>query len=232
MADSLNKRIIDIPIPKRMRGQRLSPEGFPVPWFVPWVDGKPEFRGLDGEKFTVAVRHKRCWLCGEQLGKYMVFVIGPMCAVNRTTAEPPCHHDCAEYAVKACPFLTQPKMRRNEKDSPAGDAAGMMIKRNPGVTCLWTTEEYTIFKAKGGTGALFRIGEPLEIKFYAEGRKSTFAELMHSIDTGLPLLVAEAEKDGEEAVQELHKYVETAMNLIYKVYPNEPAIEPQTNPVP
>jgi len=49
---------------------------------------------------VVCVRHKRCWLCGQPLGKFMCFVVGPMCAINKTSAEPPSHRDCALYAVQ------------------------------------------------------------------------------------------------------------------------------------
>ena len=211
----LNKRIADLEIPPRMRGLKISDEGYPVPWFVPWIDGKPEFRGMDGEKFRMAVKYKKCWLCGEPLGKFMTFVIGPMCAVNRNTAEPPCHYGCAVYAVEACPFLTQPRMRRNEVRSipEAGTVAGIMIKRNPGVACLWTTQSYQTYQS-GGT--LFRIGDPKKVEFFAEGRKATYAEVTFSISTGLPLLLREAEKDGQEAVNELHKIVEAALVLIPK----------------
>jgi hypothetical protein len=156
----LNKRIADIPIPDRLKGFPLSPEGYPVPWFVPFVDGLPEFRAMDPEKFVRAVRTKKCWLCGQPLGRHLTFPIGPMCAITRTTAEPPSHKSCAEYAVKACPFLTQPRMRRNEKDLPEGiSSAGIAIKRNPGVTVLWTTTSFKLFTAGGGY--LFQVGDRL-----------------------------------------------------------------------
>ena len=71
------------------------------PNFVPFVDGKPEFRGMDAEKMGVCIRHKRCWLCGQPLGKFMTFPIGLTCAVNRNIAEPPSHHSCAEYGARA-----------------------------------------------------------------------------------------------------------------------------------
>ena len=34
--------------------------------------------------------------------------------MNRTSAEPPSHRDCAEFAVKACPFLTQRELTRRK----------------------------------------------------------------------------------------------------------------------
>jgi hypothetical protein len=209
----LNQRIRHLELPDRMKHLPLNDQGFPVPFFVPWIDGKPEFRGFDGEKLGICVRHKRCWLCGEPLGKNMVFTIGPMCAVNRVSAEPPSHYDCAHYAAMACPFLTQPRMRRNEKDMPEHlDPAGIMLKRNPGCTLLWVTHNYKPFKAPGG--ALFNVGNPVRVEFYAEGRKATHDEVMASIDSGMPILRGMAEKDGPDAVTELEQMYAKAMELV------------------
>lgn len=197
-----------------MKHLPLSDEGYPIPYFVPNFDGKPEFRGFDPDKMRVCVRHQRCWLCGQPLGRFMAFVIGPMCSVNKTSAEPPSHYDCAFYAIQACPFLTQPRMRRNEKDMPedSRDAPGIMLKRNPGVTLIWVTRGYKPFKADGGV--LFRIGDPQRVEFYAEGRKATHDEIMASIDSGMPILRGMAEQDGPEAVAELEKMYTNAMELV------------------
>src|SRR5262245_24259263 len=136
----LNNRIAAIALPPRMQRLPISAEGYPIPWFVATIDGKPDFRCYTTEKIRGAIKFKKCWLCGELLGKHMTFVIGPMCAVNRTSADPPAHHDCATYAAKACPFLTQPRMRRHEKDLPEDrSVAGFGLARNPGVALLWTT---------------------------------------------------------------------------------------------
>jgi hypothetical protein len=210
----LNQRIRHLDMPDRMRHLPISDEGYPVPFFVPYIDGKPDFRGFDGEKMAICVRLKRCWLCGQPLGKFMVFVIGPMCAVNRVSAEPPSHRSCAQYAVQACPFLTQPKMRRNEKDMPEHlEPAGIMLKRNPGVTMMWTTQRYSIFK-DGRGGALFNVGDPERVEFFAEGRAATRDEIMASIDSGLPILREMAERDGPDAVAELQQQYDEAIELV------------------
>ncbi|BBZ93139.1 hypothetical protein BRDID11004_59620 [Bradyrhizobium diazoefficiens] len=210
----LNQRIRHLELPERMQRLPIDDRGFPVPYFVPWIDGKPEFRGFDGEKMVICVRHRRCWLCGEPLGKFMVFVIGPMCAVNRVSAEPPSHRECALYAVQACPFLTQPKMRRNEKDMPEHlEPAGLMLRRNPGCTLMWTTLKYSIFK-DGRGGALFNVGDPERVEFFAEGRAATREEVMASIDSGMPTLREMAERDGPDAVAELGQQYSKAMELV------------------
>jgi hypothetical protein len=212
----LNEKIRILEMPDRMKRLRIDERGFPVPWFVPYVDGKPEFRAFDDEKFGIAVRHRRCWLCGEQLGVHLTFVLGPMCMVNRTNGEPPCHYDCAHYSVQACPFLSQPRMRRNEKDMPESDpCAGYGLKRNPGVVALWTTRSYKLFRAPmGGKGYLFTIGDPERIEYYAEGRTATRDEIMTSMESGLPLLMKIAEQEGREAVDELQRKYAQAIELI------------------
>lgn len=218
MRTTFNNRIVHIEVPERMRSFKLSSEGYPVPWFVPWCkdpDGQsyPEFRGFDPEKLSIAVRLKRCWLCGEPLGKFMTFVIGPMCAVNRISAEPPSHHSCGEYAVKACPFLTQPRMRRNEKDlPPSREGAGIMLRRNPGVTLLWTTLDYRLMRDRGGV--LFRVGQPEKLEWFAEGRVATRPEILDSIESGLPVLREIAQKEGAESITALDRMIDTAMKLV------------------
>ena len=118
----LNKRIATLEMPDRFKRLPISDEGYPIPYFVGWVDGKPDFRLADPEKMAICYRHRRCWLCGEQLGKFMAFVLGPMCAVNRTA--PSRHRITTARSMPAWPvrFLlsrgcgatkrTSPRMRR------------------------------------------------------------------------------------------------------------------------
>jgi hypothetical protein len=110
------RKDLPVGIPDRIRNLPVDERGYPVPWFVDWIDGKPEFRAMDGRKFDRCINEKLCWVCGERLKKHVAFVIGPMCTITRTSAEPPSHLDCAEWSVKACPFLSKPQMKRREDD--------------------------------------------------------------------------------------------------------------------
>ncbi len=165
-------------IPPRVAKLPTDARGYPVPWFVAWIDGAPDFRVVEQGRIGEAILDQRCWICGEKLGRYLAFVIGPMCAVNRISSEPPSHRECAEFAARACPFLTMPKMKRNEKGLPEDyqAPAGVFIKRNPGVAALWISESYHLIKAPGGV--LFEVGKPVEVLWFAEGRKATRAEIM------------------------------------------------------
>ena len=217
----------DLPLrPRRMRNLLIDKRGFPVPWFV-HIDekGEPDFRVIRQHGIAHAHNKELCWLCGERRGVYMTFVIGPMCGINRTTSEPPCHTECAEYAVKACPFLTRPMATRNERGIEDGYAAGMMIKRNPGVTLLWTTKSYKPFRVGAGNGSnagvLFKIGEPTNLEFYREGRVATLAEIEESVASGLPNLEKMAQLDGPDAEKELRSWQRVFNNLIARFVPIE-----------
>lgn len=193
------------PMPSRIANLRRDERGYPVPYFVAWIDGKPDFRVVHPDTISRCVRRRLCWICGEPMKATATFVLGPMCMVNRTNAEPPSHLECARFAAIACPFLTKPKMKRNEHDLPEGhrEMPGMPLKRNPGCCIVWQTERYSLFQA--GNGMLFDIGTPILVECYAEGRKATREEVLESISTGIPLLQKVAEEEGPRAVRELER---------------------------
>jgi len=194
----------------------VSARGYPVPWFVEWIDGEPEFRVMDGRKLVRAIREHLCWVCGQRLGSYLAFTIGPMCAVNRISAEPPSHRECAVFSACACPFLSRPNMRRRHDDSyPEGASkpGGIMLDRNPGVALVWITKHYTIIPQPPNS-PLLRIGDAREVLPFARGLPATTAEVHESIVTGLPALIAAAKTDGGGAMKELTRYLKTACALL------------------
>lgn len=208
-------------LPIRMRALPLDARGYPVPWFVAWFDGKPDFRVMDGQKLKQAIKWRRCWVCGQPLGKWQTFVIGPMCAINRTIAEPPSHDECAEFSAKGCPFLTLPNAKRREATLPEGlkEPAGVGLKRNPGVVVLWTSD-YKLQRVSAvpehgiAEGILFRLGDPIRVRWIAEGREATRQEVLDSIESGLTSLRAVAEGEGEASLALFNQYVERAMRLV------------------
>lgn len=193
------------PLPLRMRSLKIDPRtGYPVPYFVAYNNGEAEFRAMDPKKLRRCINENLCWVCGEVLGVYKTFVTGPLAGLNRVHAEPPLHHECALFSVRNCPFLVNPNRKRREDDLINNDkfveeSPGMAITRNPGVTLLWTTKNHTLFN-DGRGGILFRIGDPCQVEFYANGRTATAKEIQHSIETGLPTLQNAAEQDGDAAL--------------------------------
>lgn len=123
-----------------------------------------------------------------------------MCTVNRISAEPPQHPECSEFAARICPFLLEPRRVRR----PGGVADRCpedetMIPRNPGVVALWTC---TTFLVEFGPNErpLARMGEPLKVRWFTEGRPATRQEVIDAFDSGCPTLQAMAEAEGPEAV--------------------------------
>jgi hypothetical protein len=208
--------------PPGIRSLPIDPKTkLPVPFFVAWIDGKPDFRVVEPGKIVACVREHRCWICGKPLLSVVSFMIGPMCLINRISSEPPSHTSCCRFAARVCPFLSRPVMRRNKKNLPENrtDAAGIGIDRNPGVSVVWTTNAYQPVQVDGG-GILFSIADPLTLEFWREGRLATKAEVMESINSGLPILEGIAKGDGKGAIQHLRREYAKAVELIDDFYSN------------
>lgn len=205
----------DLPeMPDRIKALPVQ-RGYPVPWFVQHFEETGyDFRVVDGRRMRQAIKEKVCWICGQPLGHTWVFVLGPMCIINRINSEPPSHYKCAEFAVKACPFLMQRQVKRNDKNMPAESrpAAGEHIDRQPGVIALWFTKNYHLTPADGGSGFLFQVGDPIEVRWYREGRKATREEIMESIESGFPLL-EEMEMPNSIGMRQLHERKKKAIKL-------------------
>jgi hypothetical protein len=203
------------PIPARMARLPRDKHGRPIPWFV-LIDehGTPDFRVIRSHGIEDAYRFRWCWTCGQPLGRHSAFVIGPMCAVNRVSAEPPSHRECAIYSAVACPFLSTPNMVRRDRGLPDHvDPPGVMLLRNPGVAVVWGS--------RGGwrpervpDGVLFNVGDPTEVLWFAHGRPATVEEIHASITAGLPALREVAEKQGPLAVAELDRQLAVALRLL------------------
>lgn len=202
-----------VPVPRRMARLPRDRHQRVVPWFVGYVDGQPDHRVIREQGRTEAVRLNICFLCGQGLGAYKSFAIGPMCTVNRVTAEPAQHRDCATYAVRACPFLTTPGMRRRP-NLPVNTVApdGEMHPRNPGVCVIWTTRRW----ARKPGYQLFDLGEPTEVTWWREGRPATYSEALDALVSGMEILGEAAAKDHdpEFAARSLEAQYWTATNYL------------------
>lgn len=205
-------------MPKGIAALRIDRRGYPVPWFVADVDGKPDFRIADAKKLHRAVVEGRCWVCGRRFtgpayARTYAFVVGPMCGVNRTSSEPPSHWDCAEYSATHCPFLIDPARRRGKAHVPEEvlEPGGVMIERNPGVALVWATRQFNPVILPNGM--IFKFGPPARVAWFAEGRPATRAEVSESVRSGLPALEAMAREDGLEACHALERQVIALMEL-------------------
>lgn len=164
--------------PARMRNLPIDDRGYVIPWFVKWIDGKPDFRVIDREKFIKSVQHGLCHVCGTKLGRYKSFVGGPMAVLQLISGEPPVHRECALFAAKACPFLLLPKSKRRsanlpEDIGPIGAPTDHFVEENPGITCVYTCTKFHIDKA----GSVFKFDDCESLEWFTEGREATQEEI-------------------------------------------------------
>lgn len=202
--------------PARIAPLPRNHAGYPIPYFVAETPGgdpaNPDFRIAGTTAFRQCVLDGRCWVCGQQRygavpwkGQSLMrhsssagdaFVIGPMCTINRVSADPPSHPECAEYSVKVCPFLSRPDMRRRDSGivAPGSSMPGIPILRNPGVSAIWVCPEWVVTKLDQGNGGwIFDLGEPSSVTWWREGRPATRDEVIESMNTGLPALLEQCE---------------------------------------
>jgi hypothetical protein len=146
-----------------------DPRGAPIPWFAARdAEGHLRVTLLDRAKKRGAPLNRRCWMCGHPLGRSWVFVLGPLQAITRTVTEPPSHPSCAEYAVRVCPFLSNPARDRYDLAAiPNGPP------QNPGVFVLWTTRSFELAEERGK----LVVGDPVRITWWTRGRRATDAEI-------------------------------------------------------
>lgn len=212
-----------MPIPISMLP--LNKVGYPIPWFVHVnpATGEEDFRVIRRDGVALAYNGKLCWVCGQPRSGMDAFVIGPMCAVNHTSAEPPSHPGCARWSAQACPFLSRPEMVRRERGLEDGyHVAGNMIPRNPGVALVWyvRAQDWKPFRCgPGRDDVLFDIGDARRVEWLAHGRPATREEVLASLDSGMPILREQLKGEGskaviEEATVELERMYDEALRLV------------------
>lgn len=123
----------NIEIPKKLGHLKIDSRGYPVPYFVSWIDGKPEFRFLLKERLDMIIKRKVCHICGKKLpNDCFYFITGPMGLQNRISTDAAMHRLCAEFSIIACPHLYRQKAERRDNDPLAKTMTEDRIKHDPG----------------------------------------------------------------------------------------------------
>lgn len=198
--------------PPRVAALPTDHRGYPVPHFTPVFNGIPDFVAADPRKITKCHRQRRCWICGQRMGRMNAFVIGPMCSVNRISIEPPSHPECADFATIACPFMSRPLAKRAHSENASEPPPGIMLTHNPGASLIWWTLRYKAFPLDGGMA--FEIGAPERCIWRREGREASRKEILEAFDIGLPKLRHVAELEGPEAVADMELRLKEALDLL------------------
>jgi hypothetical protein len=122
-------------LPKLMRTLPRDARGYPIPFLV-MVDktGLPQFTINDDRKATACRTKRLCAICGKRFTDGMWFVGGARSFLHEHGAfvDPPMHLECAEYALRVCPFLAASKYLRRidaAKLKPDAIPEGIAIAR-------------------------------------------------------------------------------------------------------
>lgn len=199
-------------MPERIRALPRDRRGYPVPFFVEWFDGVPDFRVMNPRSLQAAVQKRLCWICGKPMMRWCAFVGGPLVVGQRISAEPPSHTDCADFAARVCPFLAIPTAMRREAKIPShGELAGVQVRENPGVAAVIVTRSFT--PTATPTGPMFRIGEPTEVRWFLKGRLASRADLSEVIEVAMARFASLAPPGArtESHAREIRARIEAAL---------------------
>ena len=153
--------------PERIARLPVDERGYPIPFFVAYVDGVPDFRIVDHPKVVDAALKQKCFICGDKLGQHFFFATGPRSAILMKTNHGPSHKECIEYSLSACPFILYPNVQRRRAalpDIPLSFDQSMQPARPPiyvvahvfkhahinhsleSLVCSWDTIDYRFWR--------------------------------------------------------------------------------------
>ncbi len=145
--------------------------GYPIPYFVKWYNGKPDFRVADGAKQFVCAKRRVCWVCGSKLDHHVAFIGGPIsCTQSYAFSDGPMHRECAEYALIVCPYLAIPASKYRDANLPdCVELPPGALEEKPERFGLLVTTSYVA--AHHGDGLVFVANSFTELTWWKEGKK-------------------------------------------------------------
>lgn len=160
---------LGVVVPKRMRTLPKDKRGYPVPVIVaPDRHGDPQFTVNDHERVLQVARRKLCGICGRSLDDGAWFVAGPKAFLHQKGGflDPGMHMDCADYALRVCPYLAMSRYLKridDRKIRAAGvpDDTTLVVNTQaqadrPPVFMLGRASSYVVFQP--GPGEVLFVG--------------------------------------------------------------------------
>jgi len=143
-------------LPAQMKDMKLDDRGYPIPYFVPFIDGKPDFRYQDERKRQTCIDRKWCSICGKPLiDRSFWFISGPMGFQNKVATDAPMHEACARFSIQACPHLIFLKAERRSEE-PIDPTPGL-LRDKPKEIYLIKSDKYKVQIQDGNQYFRFRV---------------------------------------------------------------------------
>jgi hypothetical protein len=159
-----------VPIPRRLPSRPRDPRGFAISWFsLILPDGSARISVNDSAKRSRALAHRLCWTCGQPLGRFVSFVLGPVQTLSRITTELPSHRECILLCAARLPISGQSATRafgRAVLELLCGYRSP--LPDNPGLHALWVTRTYQP-EPTPRDARIIRIGEPESVTWRRGG---------------------------------------------------------------
>jgi hypothetical protein len=198
------KRVLECtPIPERMSLLPRDKRGLPIPFIVLRdATNTPHFTINDQTKVYRCVVNKLCGICGKPFETFhdsrgrpnprpqnagMTFVGGPMSALHKHGAyiDPPMHHECAEFALRVCPYIAAKHYDTRIDDRLAKKAElvegqvilkdPMMIPDRPEYFVAVTCSDYTVVNRQG----YMKPANMIRLSWWKHGERVPFSEAKH-----------------------------------------------------
>lgn len=197
-------------LPPLPRGLKMRPvdraRGLPAPWFLADQDGSEsyDFRKVAARRVAIARRNRLCWVCGQSFVRDAAVIGGIASMINSIVVDPPSHVECAEFAVKVCPFMVYPEKRRGP-EAENNVTPGEMLPHNPGLAFVFIAGyPHFIDSSDGRGGRLIRMPPvPLQLTAWARGRWAQPDELAAGIRLGMSKLMDIAFSEGTGSLLDL-----------------------------
>lgn len=159
------REVRDTPMPPQIAALPRHESGYPIPYFVAWVDGRPDLKLLDQAKQIRCAKFRLCGICGQPVGYWIAFIGGPLTVANRVCTDPGMHEECARYAIAVCPFMARPNARRAAHHHPLSEAGPGHVAERPERTALYITRQYTPF-TPDSRNILLRLAPAKRIEWF------------------------------------------------------------------
>lgn len=124
----------------------------PVPFFNVMPDGAVNFTGINAQAVLKCAAERLCGICGGPLEYWIAFLGGPVSLANRSYLDPPFHRECAEAAIRYCPYINRRVHRRSPEEKFDPDDTWHSTQSDESKPAAWIiaiTRDFTVLPHQG-----------------------------------------------------------------------------------
>ena len=151
-----------IEIPEYLAHLPVDKRGYPIPYFVPIVDGEAEFKYGDPHKVDICLKYNKCWVCGRKIKLPAYVITGPVGRKNNVVSDLPMHERCARYSLIICPHMYIEKTKRFTDDDEGNDM--LHVHGKPSEIYLIRIDKFKVIRAPS-TQKVIRFREVTSEKY-------------------------------------------------------------------